>query len=355
MSDLKERTNHMSRVAKIAGLAVLVTVLLAVGGAFAYDASKKDQISEGVQIAGIDVGGQSRSEAKALIKKTVVAPLMRPVEVNFDGQAFDLTPSSLDMKADVNGMLDEAIDASRQGGMPTRLVRYATGGTVHKDLPPRIGYSQDAFNDQVKRIADEINQDPVDATITPGPDSVTPTKGEDGVKVDEDKLRSDLEAALQQGYDREVTPTVTKVPPEVTTEQLAAKFPTYVTIDRGNFTLTLWKNLKIKKKYPIAVGQSGLETPEGQYTIDDKQVNPTWHVPNSAWAGDLAGQSIPPGPGNPLVARWMGFYNGAGIHGTDEPSSLGSAASHGCVRMLPSDVIDLYDRVPLNTPIYIGN
>jgi lipoprotein-anchoring transpeptidase ErfK/SrfK len=345
----------MSRVAKIAGLAVLVTVLLAVGGAFAYDASKKDQISEGVQIAGIDVGGQSRSEAKALIKKTVVAPLMRPVQLKFDGQDYELTPSSLDMKADVNGMLDEAIDASRQGGMPTRLVRYATGGTVNKDLPPRIGYSQKQFNDQVNRIADEINKDPVDATITPGPDSVTPTRGEAGIQVDEDKLRSDLEAALQQGYDREVTPQVSRVPPKVTTEQLAAKYPTYVTIDRGNFTLTLWKNLKVKKKYGIAVGQSGLETPAGTYTIDDKQVNPSWHVPNSPWAGDLAGQVIPPGPGDPLVARWMGFYNGAGIHGTDEPSSIGSAASHGCVRMRVDDVIDLYDRVPLNTPIYIGN
>jgi lipoprotein-anchoring transpeptidase ErfK/SrfK len=355
MSDLKEKTSQMSRVAKIAGLAVLVTVLLAVGGAFAYDASKKDQIAPGVQIAGIDVGGESTAQAKEHIKKSVVAPLMRPVEVKFDGQTYDLTPSDLDMKADVNGMINEALDASRQGGLPTRLVRYATDGNVQKDLPPRIGYSQKKFSDQVNRIADEINKDPVDATITPGPDSVTPTKGEDGILVDEDQLRSDLESALQQGYNREVTPDVNRVPPKVTTEQLAAKYPTYLTIDRGNFTLILWKNLKVKKKYSIAVGQSGLETPEGTYTIDDKQVNPAWHVPNSAWAGDLAGQTIPPGPGDPLVARWMGFYNGAGIHGTDETDSIGSAASHGCVRMIPSDVIDLYDRVPLGTPIYIGN
>jgi lipoprotein-anchoring transpeptidase ErfK/SrfK len=355
MSNLKERTSQMSRVAKIAGLAVLVTVLLAVGGAFAYDASKQNQISDGVQIAGIDVGGQSRDQAKALIKKTVVAPLMRPVDVKFEGQTYELTPSSLGMKADVNGMLDEAIDASRQGGLPTRLVRYATGGTVNKDLPPRIGYSQAKFNDEVQKIADQINRDPVDATITPSPDNVTPTKGVDGIAVDTDRLRSDLEAALQQGSSRDVTPVVNRVPPKVTTDQLAAKYPTYLTIDRGNFKLTLWKNLKVKKTYDIAVGQSGLETPAGTYTINDKQVNPSWHVPNSAWAGSLAGQVIPPGPADPLVARWMGFYNGAGIHGTNEPSSIGSAASHGCVRMRVDDVIDLYDRVPLGTPIYIGN
>ena len=103
------------------------------------------------------------------------------------------------------------------------------------------------------------------------------------------------------------------------------------------------------------MGQAGLETPAGQYTIDDKQVNPSWHVPDSPWAGDLAGQVIPPGPDDPIKARWMGFYNGAGIHGTDEVSSLGTAASHGCVRMSIPDVIELYPQVPLGTPIYIGD
>jgi lipoprotein-anchoring transpeptidase ErfK/SrfK len=50
----------------------------------------------------------------------------------------------------------------------------------------------------------------------------------------------------------------------------------------------------------------------------------------------------------------MGFYNGAGIHGTTEDWSIGSAASHGCIRMHIWDVEDLYDRVPLHTPIYVG-
>ena len=77
-------------------------------------------------------------------------------------------------------------------------------------------------------------------------------------------------------------------------------------------------------------------------------------MPDSDWAGSLAGQTIPPGPDNPLKARWMGIYNGAGIHGTDDTGSLGSAASHGCVRMSVPDVIDLYDRVDVGTPIYIG-
>jgi lipoprotein-anchoring transpeptidase ErfK/SrfK len=98
----------------------------------------------------------------------------------------------------------------------------------------------------------------------------------------------------------------------------------------------------------------GLETPAGLYHIQDKQVNPSWHVPNSAWAGDLAGKVIPPGPQDPIKARWMGFNGGAGIHGTDVLGSLGSAASHGCVRMAIPDVEALYDQVDVGTPVFVA-
>src|SRR5205085_3990949 len=142
--------------------------------------------------------------------------------------------------------------------------------------------------------------------------------------------------------------------PKVTTAALAARYPTVITIDRAAFTLRLWKHLKFVRSYRIAVGRVGLETPAGLYHVQDKEVNPSWHVPNSAWAGSLAGKTIPPGPQDPIKARWMGVYNGAGIHGTDELSSLGTAASHGCIRMAIPDVIQLYSDTPLGTPVYIA-
>jgi len=99
---------------------------------------------------------------------------------------------------------------------------------------------------------------------------------------------------------------------------------------------------------------AGRDTPAGTYHITNKQVNPAWYVPNSDWAGSLAGQVIPGGaPNNPLVARWLGIQDGIGIHGTNEPWSVGSAASHGCIRMRPEDVIDLYPRVPVGTAVLI--
>jgi len=83
-------------------------------------------------------------------------------------------------------------------------------------------------------------------------------------------------------------------------------------------------------------------------------VNPAWHAPNRPWAGSYAGKTVPGGaPDNPLKARWMGIAGGVGIHGTAEPWSIGSAASHGCIRMRVSDVVDLYRRVPLGSRVLI--
>ena len=92
------------------------------------------------------------------------------------------------------------------------------------------------------------------------------------------------------------------------------------------------------------------------YHVESKETNPSWHVPNSAWAGKLAGRVIPPGPDNPIKARWLGIFDGAGIHGIDpsEYGTIGHAASHGCVRMRIPDVVDLYPRVPVGAPIYIA-
>jgi lipoprotein-anchoring transpeptidase ErfK/SrfK len=104
----------------------------------------------------------------------------------------------------------------------------------------------------------------------------------------------------------------------------------------------------------VAVGQPAYPTPSGLFSIQDKQVNPVWSVPNSPWAGELQGTTVDGGSAaNPLKARWMGIVNGVGIHGTGEDYSIGSAASHGCIRMHVPDVKDLFARVSVGTPVLI--
>ena len=103
---------------------------------------------------------------------------------------------------------------------------------------------------------------------------------------------------------------------------------------------------------------SASRRPAGVYHIQNKAINPAWTMPNSSWVAPADRGKVVPGgtPENPLKARWLGIFNGAGIHGIDpsEYGTIGHAASHGCVRMRIPDVEDLYPRVPVGAPIYIG-
>ena len=108
--------------------------------------------------------------------------------------------------------------------------------------------------------------------------------------------------------------------PKVTTAGLSKAYGTIVTIDRGNFKLRLFKNLKLSKTYGVAVGMPAYPTPTGRFTIANKAVNPAWTAPNSPWAGAYANETVAGGSAeNPLKARWMGIVNGVGIHGTGVP------------------------------------
>jgi L,D-transpeptidase catalytic domain/Putative peptidoglycan binding domain len=334
-----------------------VAILLVVAGAaaYAYDTTQKDKIADGVTIGGVDVGGLDEDEAKALVAKRLLDPLRHSLRVGFDGESWELSGEQLKLRADIDSAVEKAVEDSQEGGFPGRLVRYVSGGEVEESITPEVQYSERAINRFVREIAEEVNREPQNASVEASSEALEVVPGEPGRKLRDNLLEKELKAAvLNANAPRNLEARVHSTKPEVTTDEVATEYSTYLTLDRGSFTLRLWKNLELAKTYTVAVGQEGLETPEGLYELQDKQVEPYWHVPDSDWAGDLAGQVIPPGPSNPLKARWMGIYEGAGIHGTEETGSLGTAASHGCIRMAIPDVEELYDLVEVGTPIYIG-
>lgn len=336
---------------------VVAFVFLAISAAllvYFWDRAYKDEISEGVTIGGVDVGGLDAEAAAAQIRASLVTPLDKDVVVRYGDEKFKLDSDELEVRTDVNRMVDEALSASQEGNAITRTFDRLTGAELDLDIEPEIAYSESAVDDFIGGVQENVNQEPVDASVEPSGTALEPVSAQPGITVDENRLRKDLERALSSPVDRKVTAKVDKVKPEVTTGELAQQYPTYLVVDRANFELRLYENLKLTKTYTVAIGAVGYDTPAGLYSIQDKQVDPVWNVPNSDWAGDLAGTTVPPGPDNPLKARWMGIYNGAGIHGTDDVASLGSAASHGCVRMAIPDVIELYDQVDVGTPIYIA-
>jgi lipoprotein-anchoring transpeptidase ErfK/SrfK len=345
----------MGRKTQIAIVTGVAMLLLGAVGAYAYDSSQKEKIAEGVTIAGVDVGGMGEAEAKHTVRRRLLAPLRHSIRVSYDGQGWVLSGRTLKVHADLEQAVEDAVAASQDGGLPGRLIRYVSGGDVDEQVSAKVTYSQPAINRFVRRIAAEVGREPQDATVGASGASLEVVAAEYGRKLRDNLLTDQLNAAvLNANADHTIAARTNSVAPEITGEEVVSEYPTYLTLDRATYTLRLWKDLKLAKEYTVAVGQEGLETPEGLYHIQDKQVEPTWNVPDSDWAGSLAGQSIPPGPSNPLKARWMGIYEGAGIHGTEETSSLGSAASHGCVRMAVPDVEELYDQVEVGTPIYIG-
>jgi lipoprotein-anchoring transpeptidase ErfK/SrfK len=345
----------MRRSTIIALASVLGLLAVLVGAAFAYDRSRTDTIAEGVRVGGVEVGGLQPEEARAALEREILAPLREPLIVERGTRSWRLGAKEARIAADLDGSVERALDAGRDGSFLTRTARSLTGGETDVDLDPQVTYSRAAVTRLVDRVRRAVDRPARDASVTFAALSVAPVAARDGRKVKARELSRRLRAAIvSPTAERTLRVRTVRVKPKVTTEELAAKYPTIITVDRSNYRLVLFKNLRPVKRYSIAVGQAGLETPAGLYTIQNMQTNPSWHVPDSDWAGDLAGKVIPPGPENPIKARWMGIFNGAGIHGTTAVNSLGTSASHGCVRMAIPDVIELYERVAVGTPVYIA-
>jgi lipoprotein-anchoring transpeptidase ErfK/SrfK len=338
----------------LAALTAGLAAVLLLGGAFAYDASQGQVIASGVRVGPVDVGGLTAEQAKRKLMRAY-RRLDQPLVLRTDERRFELSPHRVALRVDVEAAVERALDRSRGGWFLFRTLRELVGRTVDADVSPRVSFSSGAVDRFAVRLERAIERPPRPAQVVPSAAGLEVTPGQVGLEVDTSRLRRRIERRISSLK----APRVAAVPahrmvPKVTDADLARRYPAYITVDRANFTLRVYENLKLTRTYPIAVGQVGLETPAGLYHIQNKQVDPSWSVPLSSWAGSLAGSVIPPGPSNPLKARWMGIFDGAGIHGTDQEWSLGSAASHGCIRMAVDDVIDLYDRVDVGTPIYIG-
>jgi lipoprotein-anchoring transpeptidase ErfK/SrfK len=346
----------MGRKSRVVIAVTFAALALGAVAAYGYDQSRKHLIADGVEASGVALGGLDQAQATRLLRKKVVDPQKRPLKVRVGKEEFVLPAKDLRVRADVDGTVEEALEASREGSLPERVFRYVTGSAPNRDLTVEVSWSKPAVNQFVRDVAAETNRDPVDATVAPGPDSLTVVDEENGLKLRDRLLDRDLKSTLASGSARRTIVARTRVlKPEVTRGEVTSSYPTYITISKASYTLTLWKDLEATVSYPVAVGSAEYPTPNGLFSIQNMQVDPPWNVPNSDWAGDLAGTTIPGGsPENPLVARWMGVSGPVGIHGTSSTSSLGSSASHGCIRMSPTDVIALYDQVDVGTPVYIG-
>src|SRR4051794_37396692 len=337
--------------------AVVVLLLVAAGGVYAYDSGRDGTIAKGISIGGGGGGGPEAPGAQERPRAAVLEPLSRPVVARYHGHHFTLTPRRARVGVDIDGSVAEALDRSRAGNILARTARNLEGKPMNEDVDLSITYHKAAIRHVVKRISTRIDRPARDASVDLDHGHVDPTPSADGLAVRAASLRRALRRTLltPQGS-RSVRVRTRGVHPKVTTAQLAQKYPAVVVVNRGAFQLTLYKQLKMARTYPIAAGRVGPETPAGQYHGRKKAVPPAGTMPNSDGVAPADRGKVVPGgsPENPLKARWLGIYAGAGIHGTDDSGSIGTAASHGCIRMRIPDVEDLYPQVPVNAPVYIA-
>ena len=333
---------------------VLAALSVATGGVLVADASTTKGIPEGVTIGGVDVGGMTRDAAKRKAEAELTDRLSKPIRVVHSDKEWNLTAKGAGIEVDLDEAVDQAVRLGEDGNAFSRVYDKVSGKEVRKDFSPTSTYNRYAITRLLDRVEKGLHREPQSASVQFANGELSMKEGRVGLRLKREKVAQLIRTALlDPSANHQVSAYTTKIKPKETTATVRKKYSTVLVANRATFKLTLYEDLKVAKTYGISVGKAGNDTPAGQYTIANKAVNPTWNVPNSAWAGKLAGTVVPPGPSNPLKARWMGIYDGVGIHGTSDDASIGTNASHGCLRMHIPDVIELYDRVPVGTPIYI--
>ena len=356
MAKGKHARRKVGRRLIIIGL-IAIGVLALIGGGSAYAAYRYDRataarILPGVVIDGIDVGGMTRDQAKAAVAEKAHELVSRPLTITAGSQTYDMSPADLGVNAKVEVAVDQAAELSQAYSWYSRAYHRLTNNPINKTINLGLVFNTSKMNDFVKKTATSLTKPGQDASI-----SINDKGGLDFVHAKPGK-QLDTSASLKRVRQAlhtntsDVTLPIKTVKPKVSDKALG--YTIVVRISQNK--LYLYKGFQLAKTYPVATAMPGFTTPLGDWQIVNKVANPTWVNPApNGWASGMPA-TIPPGPGNPLGTRAM-YLNAPGIriHGEFDASSIGTYASHGCIRMTVSDSEQLFDIVPIGTHVLIIN
>ena len=335
------------RIAMVVGLAVVLLATMSVAAAARVSASSGRMLA-GVSVAGVDVGGMTRAEAVAAVKAAVEPKLRRGVFVVAGGRRWPVTPAGLGHGAAVEQAVDRALGGPELSWYADVWHRLTNKPVAHSiDVP--LATNDAKVAGFVRALAPRLAVAPTDGAIELVDGKVVKQKARNGRVLDLEASTRVLAKALR-GNARKVKLVTRTVAPRVGNDELGKTIEVNLSTNR----LTFYDGLKVRKVYPVATGQPSFPTPQGTWQVVSKRVNPTWTNPDpDGWGADMP-KSIPPGPGNPLGTRAMSLNaSGILIHGTYASGSIGRYASHGCIRMLLSDVEALYPQVPMGTLVLV--
>ncbi|MCE5192152.1 MAG: L,D-transpeptidase/peptidoglycan binding protein [Actinomycetia bacterium] len=343
------RTSTSVRILAIA--AALLLFALAGGTAFAVadDFAAREVLPAGASVAGETIGGLTRAEALDAVREKIAKPLSQPLTVTYGDRTFDLDAASL-ITVDVEGMVAAAFEPKANSSLTSRVSARLRDRETGAAIAPEIAIDTAALDAWIAGVASQIDTAPADAVMVVRGTTLKTIAARTGQVVDRKTAAQTIANALTSGA-KQVSLPVTVTEPKVAAGDLG---PT-ILVRRSQRRLYLYDHGNLVKTYSVAVGTPGYPTPRGDFTIVLKRYRPTWSNPGSDWAKDMPAY-IPPGPGNPLGTRALNLdAPGIRIHGTSNNSSIGTAASHGCMRMHMWDIEDLYDRVPVGTPVHVIN
>jgi lipoprotein-anchoring transpeptidase ErfK/SrfK len=289
-------------------------------------AAPKPAFPPGVRIAGVRLGGLDTAAAGRAIRVAFDKPL--PVVV--DGTQVAVDPAKF-----ATAYIQPAIGHARSA-IPGENVTLVV--SVH-------GAALRAY---VAKLAKRFDTKGAPARLTLHEGKPLITQDRAGHELAQGPVVAGIDHALTANTRLPLHFRTRAVTPSLTNSQIGP----VILINRSLNRLTWFDNGQMRR-FPVATGQAIYPTPAGEFHIIVKWVNPTWYPPTyDAWAAGL--KPVPPGPDNPLGTRWMGLSSpGIGIHGTDEPTSIGYSESHGCIRMQVPDAEWLFNHVAVGTTVFI--
>jgi lipoprotein-anchoring transpeptidase ErfK/SrfK len=284
-------------------------------------------VPTGVRVAGVRVGTLVPADAVAAVQ----AAFARPLPVVVDKRTLALDPTKV---------------ATAYPATAVAKARIAAPGT---NIPLVVSVHGPQLRAWIRAVEKRFDRTSSDATLTFKNAKPVIRRERVGRSLDTKVVLARVLKALRSNTRLPVRVHTRTVAPQVDSKS----FADVIVINREINRLYLFDGTKLFRTFSVATGQAIYPTPRGRWHIVVKWKNPWWYPPvQDAWAKGL--KPVPPGPSNPLGTRWMGLNApGVGIHGTDEPTSIGYSASHGCIRMQVPDAEWLFDHVDVGTTVYI--
>ncbi len=348
-----KRPRRLVRRGLIGGVALLGLVGGAAGAAYAYDRSTDDKFLPGVRVAGVDAGGQEPAEVVRSVDARFHAEGDKTVRVAAGAATANPTLDDLGLHSDVKAVVARAQADSRSMAMPKRVWHRLLDRPVDQSYSVRFRLDRERASSVMSRLAKEVDRPPVDAKIDTSTGFVTIVPAVTGQALDQKPGLDRLMEVGEQVANRGATATSVDVPVRAVPAKVTG-YPDVILIRTNENRLYHYENGALARTYTVATGTAQYPTPKGRFSITLKRFRPTWVNPDPGGWGASMPASIPPGPGNPLGTRALNLSApGIRIHGTSNVASLGTNASHGCIRMSIADSEYLFERVEAGTPVII--